>query len=238
MAVHERHDAHETATLARVGGDDDQRLLVRVGAVAVPPRPVERPAREGGRPRVRVDEGVPPPPARSSRTDGARPATRGRPPAGSSCRWPADSRTRRSVRKGHAREHSTGARTVAGATNDRSIGLMASVRAGTGRSGRSPPTDRRTGRQGGAGATSRDIDFSRSGMTLTRVTSGGNTPVCPGVRAQNRLLNRASMPSASGRSQSRSSSGPWSENTITTAPGRAATTSLSAWLTSESTHFV
>ena len=48
-----------SASGRRVGRDDDERLLVGVRAVRVPPRPMEGPAGERRRPRVAGREGVP-----------------------------------------------------------------------------------------------------------------------------------------------------------------------------------
>ena len=59
VTVHQRDDAHGLRAGCGPGRDHDQGLLVGVRAVAVPPRPMHGPARERGRPGVRVDEGVP-----------------------------------------------------------------------------------------------------------------------------------------------------------------------------------
>ncbi len=66
-------------------GDEDQRLLVRVRAVGVPPRALEGPAGERGRPRVAGGEGVPGRRAGCRRSSGARRAA-ARPATGRSSR--------------------------------------------------------------------------------------------------------------------------------------------------------
>ena len=59
VAVHEGRDGHGRGVVGRVGRDQDHGLLVGVGAVPVPPGAMERPAREGRCPGVRVHERVP-----------------------------------------------------------------------------------------------------------------------------------------------------------------------------------
>ena len=59
VTVHERHDRDGLRAGRLTGIDDDQRLLVGVLAVRIPPRPVEGPLREGRRPRVPFGEAVP-----------------------------------------------------------------------------------------------------------------------------------------------------------------------------------
>ncbi len=61
VPVHERHDRdrRRAAVGRRVGVDQGERLVMGVGAVAVPPRALERPAGERCRPRVRGREAVP-----------------------------------------------------------------------------------------------------------------------------------------------------------------------------------
>ena len=70
VAVHERDDRRPgRRPVRRRRVEDDQRLLVGVRAVGVPPRPVERPARERRRPRVRAASASQVARGRSRRTD-------------------------------------------------------------------------------------------------------------------------------------------------------------------------
>ena len=60
VAVHQRDDGDRLGVRSRaVAGHDDQRLLVRIRAVGVPPGPLERPAGERGRPRTARGQRVP-----------------------------------------------------------------------------------------------------------------------------------------------------------------------------------
>ena len=59
MTVHERRDRDRLRARWLTGIDDDQRLLVGVLAVCIPPRPMEGPLREGRRPWVPFGEAVP-----------------------------------------------------------------------------------------------------------------------------------------------------------------------------------
>ena len=59
VAMHQRDDRDGLGAWRGVGRDDDQRLLVGVVGVGVPPRAVECPRVERGRPRVLGGETVP-----------------------------------------------------------------------------------------------------------------------------------------------------------------------------------
>ena len=59
VAVHQREDGHRVRAGSRIGRDEDEGLLVGVGAVRIPPRALEGPAGERGRPRVLRRERIP-----------------------------------------------------------------------------------------------------------------------------------------------------------------------------------
>ena len=108
VPVHQRDDAHRAGVRPGVRRDDDDRLLVRVRAVRIPPRAMDAPARERGRPGVRIHEAVP-----VGLLDGIEGATH-RTQCGQGHRRgrPADGRRTGGLAVqrgwGHAREHSTG----------------------------------------------------------------------------------------------------------------------------------
>ena len=58
VAMHERHDRHRLAVVTVVPADDE-RLVMGVVAVRVPPRSMERPRRERRRPGVGGSQAVP-----------------------------------------------------------------------------------------------------------------------------------------------------------------------------------
>ena len=97
VAVHERGDGDRRGVIGRIGRDQDHGLLVGAGPVPVPPGAVERPAREGGGPGVRIRERVP---GRGiHRVERAADGPQGsgtRPPATPCRRRPADREGRRS----------------------------------------------------------------------------------------------------------------------------------------------
>ena len=59
VAVHERGDRERVRVIGSAGRDEDQRLLVGIGAIAVPPGALERPRAERGRPGVGRGERIP-----------------------------------------------------------------------------------------------------------------------------------------------------------------------------------